>query len=68
VRALEANGARRFPTSEQVIADVSAGRRQSTARRAIRVGPALLVLQDRLTRERFLREWARSTQAARSAQ
>lgn len=146
VRALGANGVRKFPTSEQVIADVSAGRsiigynvlgsyaiaerrrnpdivvvlpadytllasriavipaaaphanaarvfldfllsrdgqahlsRQAMpsvrfdmpavpaltippmAQRAIRVGPALLVLQDRLTRERFLREWARST-------
>ena len=33
----------------------------ATSQRAIRVGPALLVLQDRLTREQFLREWARST-------
>lgn len=146
VRALGANGVRLFPTSEQVIADVSAGRSvigynvlgsyavaeqrrnpniavvlptdytllasriavipaaaphpdaarlfldfllsrrgqahlvrhampsarsdlqsppaletPDTTQRAIRVGPALLVLQDQLTRTRFLNEWKRLT-------
>ncbi len=32
-----------------------------TTQRAIRVGPALLVLQDKLTRTRFLHEWKRLT-------
>lgn len=32
-----------------------------TVQRAIRVSPALLVLQDRLTRKRFLQEWKRLT-------
>lgn len=32
-----------------------------TVQRAIRVSPALLVLQDRLTRKRFLEEWKRLT-------
>ncbi len=58
-RAGQANLARRYMTP--VRSDVpmpAALRAPGTPARAIRVGPALLINQDRLTRESFLKKWA----------
>ncbi|MBB4154397.1 iron(III) transport system substrate-binding protein [Sphingomonas jinjuensis] len=58
--------ARGMPSVRPDMPPVDALTIPATSQRAIRVGPALLVLQDRLTREQFLREWARSTGEGRA--
>ena len=57
-----------MPSVRPDIPSVPALRMPDTVQRAIRVSPALLVLQDRLTRKRFLDEWRRLTAPQRKAQ
>lgn len=49
--------AQSMPSVRRDMPAVPALHTPETTQRAIRVGPALLVLQDRLTRQRFLAEW-----------
>ena len=48
-----------MPSVRRDVAVPTSLRTPESLRRAIRVGPALLVVQDQLTRQRFLGEWAR---------
>lgn len=50
-----------MPSVRRDVPSVPALDTPETIQRAIRVSPALLVLQDRLTRKRFLQEWQRLT-------
>lgn len=55
-----------MPSVRRDVAVPASLRTPESLRRAIRVGPALLVVQDQLTRRRFLAEWARLIGRAKS--